>query len=189
MWNRPKNWGFGVVRFFDVVKPVALVPVRFPTGSGNEPAIWNCCYHYVSWMLWMSCIAGRATKSKDTCNVSELLALHWLDDKPNKSSVVRCVLIASDVCEAVRYCVLLPIWVNSHSVHMAVNVSNDWMHVSLELPTTWPSHQATSYHDHIHPPTPSAAIYQMYESYNSCQALCYPIFHSYSAGQISLWVA
>jgi len=43
LWNRPKNRGFGVVWFFDVVKPVAKVPVRFQPGPGTKPRIWNCC--------------------------------------------------------------------------------------------------------------------------------------------------
>jgi len=43
MWNRPKNRGFGMVRFFDGVKPVATVPVRFQPGPGTESPIWNRC--------------------------------------------------------------------------------------------------------------------------------------------------
>jgi len=43
MWNRPKNHGFGAVRIFDGVKPVATVPVQFQPGPGTEPPIWNCC--------------------------------------------------------------------------------------------------------------------------------------------------
>jgi hypothetical protein len=43
LWNQPKNRGFGAVRFFDVVKPVATVPVRFQPGPGTEPPIWNHC--------------------------------------------------------------------------------------------------------------------------------------------------
>jgi len=46
MWNRPKNCGFGGVRFFDGVKPVTMVPVQFYPGPGTEPSIWNRCYHY-----------------------------------------------------------------------------------------------------------------------------------------------
>jgi len=43
MWNQPKNRGFSVVRFFDGVKPVGTVPVRFQPGPGTEPPIWNRC--------------------------------------------------------------------------------------------------------------------------------------------------
>ena len=35
--------GFGGVRFFDGVKPVATVSVRFQPGPGTEPPIWNRC--------------------------------------------------------------------------------------------------------------------------------------------------
>jgi len=43
MWNRPKYCGFGADRFFDGVKPVATVPVRFQPGPGTEPPLWNRC--------------------------------------------------------------------------------------------------------------------------------------------------
>ena len=33
----------GAVRFFDWVKPVATVPVRFQPGTGTEPQIWILC--------------------------------------------------------------------------------------------------------------------------------------------------
>ena len=46
LWNRPKNHGFGAVRFFDGVKPIATVPVRFQPRRGTEPRIWNRCLHY-----------------------------------------------------------------------------------------------------------------------------------------------
>jgi len=40
-WNRPKTSVFGVVWFFDGVKPVGTVPVLFEAGPGTNPPIWN----------------------------------------------------------------------------------------------------------------------------------------------------
>jgi len=62
---------------------------------------------YVSCML---CVAGRAVKSEDSCDVSEPPAVHWFEDKPSESAIVRCVSIVSDACDAVRSRVLLPMW-------------------------------------------------------------------------------
>jgi hypothetical protein len=72
-------------------------------------------------------------KSEDSCDVSEPPAVHWFDDEPSESAMVRCVLIASDACDAVRSRVLLPMWANSLSVCIEVNVIDDRADISLEL--------------------------------------------------------
>jgi len=54
------------------------------------------------------CVGGRAVKSEDSCDVSEPPAVHWFDNKPIESAIVRCVSIASNACDAVRSRVLLP---------------------------------------------------------------------------------
>jgi hypothetical protein len=41
IWNQPKNCRFGAAQFFDEVKLVASVPVRFQPGPGTEPPICN----------------------------------------------------------------------------------------------------------------------------------------------------
>jgi len=43
LWNRPKNRGFGAIRFCDRVILMATVPRHFQPGPEIEPPIWNCC--------------------------------------------------------------------------------------------------------------------------------------------------
>jgi hypothetical protein len=45
MWNLPKNSGIGAVQGFNVVIPIATVPVQFIPRPGTEPPIWNRCDH------------------------------------------------------------------------------------------------------------------------------------------------
>jgi len=90
----------------------------------------------------MSCTAGRAVRLGDSCDVSEAPAVHWVKAKPSESAIVRCVLIASDGSDAVRSPVLLPIWANSFSVRIGVNVIDDRADISLELTNTRVSRRA-----------------------------------------------
>jgi len=90
----------------------------------------------------VSCVAGRGVKSEDSCDVSEPPAVHWFEDKPSESAMVRCVSIASDACDAVRSQVLLPMWANCLSVHIEVNVVDDRADTSLELTNTRVSRRA-----------------------------------------------
>jgi hypothetical protein len=43
MWNLPINHVFSAVWFVAVVKPIAMVPVRFEPRPGTELPLWNCC--------------------------------------------------------------------------------------------------------------------------------------------------
>ena len=90
----------------------------------------------------VSCVAGRAVKSEDSCDVFEPLAVHWFKDEPSQSAMVRCVSIASDACDTIRRRVLLPMWANSFSVCIEVNVIDDRADISLELTNTRVSHRA-----------------------------------------------
>ena len=74
--------------------------------------------------------------SEDSCDVSEPLAVHWFEDEPSESAIVRCVSIASDACDAVRSRVLLTMWGTSLSVRIEVNVIHDRADISLERTTT-----------------------------------------------------
>ena len=60
---------------------------------------WASC---AACMSSMSYIAARATKLEHLCNISELLAVHWLQDKSCVSARVHCVSTALATCEAVR---------------------------------------------------------------------------------------
>ena len=81
-------------------------------------------------------------KSEISCDVSEPPAVHWFEDESSESTIMRCVSIASDACDAVRSRVLLPIWVNCFSVRIEVNVIDDLADISLELTNTRISHRA-----------------------------------------------
>jgi hypothetical protein len=81
----------------------------------------------------LSCMAERATKSDDTCDVSEPQAVHCFKDEPSGSAILQGASIASDACEAIKRQVLLPIWAMSHSVHVGVNVTDDRSDITLEL--------------------------------------------------------
>ena len=94
-------------------------------------------------MLCVLCIARRGGKSQGSCNASKLPAVHWLEDKPSESAMVRCVSIASDACDAVRSQVSLPMWANCLSVSIEVNDSDHRPDISLELTTTRASRRAT----------------------------------------------
>ena len=80
-------------------------------------------------------------KSEDSCDVSEPPAVHWFEDKPSISAIVRNS-IASDAGDAVRSRVLLPMWANSLSVRIEVNVIDDRADISLELTNTRVSRRA-----------------------------------------------
>jgi len=84
----------------------------------------------------MSCVAGTAVKLEDSCDVSEPPAVRWVKAKRTESANVRCVSIASDASDAVRSRVLLPIWANSVSIRIQVNVIDDRADISLELTDT-----------------------------------------------------
>ena len=84
----------------------------------------------------VSCVAGRALKLEDSWDVSEPPAIGWFEDEPSESAIVRCILIASDACDAVRSRVLLPMWANSLSVRIEVNVIDARADISLELTVT-----------------------------------------------------
>jgi len=73
----------------------------------------------------VSCVAGRAAKSEHSCNVSDLPGVDWFEDKPSKSTTVRCVSIPSDACDALRSRGLLPMLANSLSIRIEVNVIDD----------------------------------------------------------------
>jgi len=73
----------------------------------------------------MLCVAGGAVKSEDSCDASGPPAVHWRKDKPSESAMVCSVSIASDACDTVRSRVLLPMWANSLSVCIEVNVVDD----------------------------------------------------------------
>jgi len=108
----------------------------------------------------MSCIAGRAAKSEHSCDVSESPAVHRLQDTPSTVAIVRCVVVASDAFEAVRIRVLLPMWANSLSVCMEVNIIDDQATVSLELTTTRAYHRAAPLQGHSRPPTTAVRIWR-----------------------------
>ena len=78
----------------------------------------------------------------DSCDVSEPPAVHWFEDEPSESVIVRCVSIPSDACDTVRSRVLLPMWANSLSVHIEVNVTDARADISLELTNTRVSRRA-----------------------------------------------
>jgi len=80
--------------------------------------------------------AGWATKFEDRCDVSKPPAFHWFEDTPSKLTAMSCVWIASNACDAVSMRVLLPMWGNSLSEHMEVNVIDNRADISLELTTT-----------------------------------------------------
>jgi hypothetical protein len=40
-WNRQKICGFGAVQWFDVLKPIAMVPAMFQSAPRTIPLIWN----------------------------------------------------------------------------------------------------------------------------------------------------
>ena len=90
----------------------------------------------------MSCVAARAAKSEDSCDAAEPPAVYWFEDKQSESTIMRCVLIASVGCDAVRRGVLLPMWANSLSVRIEVNVIHDQTDISLELTNTRVSRRA-----------------------------------------------
>jgi len=79
---------------------------------------------------------------EDSCDVSESLAVHWFEDEPSESAIVRCVSIASDDCDTVRSRALLPMWAKSLSIHIEVKVIDDRADISLELTNTRVSHRA-----------------------------------------------
>jgi len=63
--------------------------------------------------------------------------------KMNQVNPPSCVVsIASDACDAVRSRVLLPMWANSLSVCIEVNVIDDRADISLELTNTRVSRRA-----------------------------------------------
>jgi hypothetical protein len=81
-------------------------------------------------------------KSEDSSDVSEPPAVHWFEDRPSECAIVRCVWIASEAFDAVRSRVLLPMWANSLSVRIEVNVIDNPADFSLELPNTGVSRRA-----------------------------------------------
>jgi len=93
--------------------------------------------------LCMSCVAGRAAKSEDFCDASKLPAVHWFKDKPSESVIACCVSITSDACHSVRSRVVLPMWANSLSVRIEVDVIDDRTEISLELANMQVSSRAT----------------------------------------------
>ena len=46
LWNRPTITGYGEGALYELVNPVATVPVGFQRGAGTEPQICACCYQY-----------------------------------------------------------------------------------------------------------------------------------------------
>jgi len=64
-------------------------------------------------------------ESKDSCDVSELLAVLWFEEKPRKSAIMCGLSIAFDSCDTARSRVLLPMWTSSLSICIEVNVTDD----------------------------------------------------------------
>ena len=88
-------------------------------------------------------------ESKDSCDVSKLLAFHWFEEKPSKSAIMCGLSIAFDACDTASSRVLLPMWTNSLSICIEMNVTDDRTDISLDLTTVRASHRAALM-DHGH---------------------------------------
>jgi len=60
-------------------------------------------------------------------------AVHQFEDKQSEYAIVSCGSITSDARDAVRSRLLLPMWANSVSVRIEVNVIDDRARFSLDL--------------------------------------------------------
>jgi len=76
LWNRPKNCRFSTVRFFDGVKYVAMVAVRFQPGPGTKQRIWNRCYYWI-WNKILDNILPCSSLLKSDCeSLIQLVSSH-----------------------------------------------------------------------------------------------------------------
>jgi len=112
---------YSVVRSSGVWKPTVVDVIKLLENQ-IDSAFSILLAKLTSCVSRMSCVAGRAEKSEDSCYVSEPPAVTWFEDKSSEFAIVRCVPIASDACDAIRCRVLLPMWANSLSVRIEVYI-------------------------------------------------------------------
>jgi hypothetical protein len=113
----------------------------------------NVSVERTSCMWWESCEDRKAPMSEGLCDNFEPPAVHWFKVKPSESDILCCVSIASHAGDVIRSWMLLPMWANCHTVHIEVNVIDDWAHFLLKLTTIHIPHRAAPEPDQSHLPT------------------------------------